>query len=62
MPVPVGTVKMVADLFDRFEWFPITRDQLTMLMQGNTVSEQYFTEFDITPMSFSSENLSYLKA
>ena len=62
MPVPVGTVKMVADLFDRFEWFPITRDQLTMLMQGNTVSEQYFTEFDITPKSFSAENLGYLKA
>jgi len=61
MPVPVITVKMIADLFDRFERFPITRDQLTMLMQGNTVSEQYFTEFDITPMSFSAENLSYLK-
>ena len=62
MPVPVVTVKMIAHLFDRFEWFPITRDQLTMLMQGNTVSEQYFNEFDITPKSFSSENLGYLKA
>ena len=62
MPVPGGTIKMVADLFDRFAWFPITRDQLTMLMQGNAVSEQYFTEFNITPKSFSAENLGYLKA
>ena len=62
MPVPGGTIKMVADLFDRFAWFPITRDQLTMLMQGNAVSEQYFTEFNIMPKSFSAENLGYLKA
>ena len=62
MPVPVVAIKMVAHLFDRFEWFPITQDQLTMLMQGNTVSEQYFTEFDITPKLFSAENLGYLKA
>ena len=62
MPVPVGAIKMIADLFDRFAWFPITRDQLTMLMQGNAVSEQYFTEFNIMPKSFSAENLGYLKA
>ena len=62
MPVPVMAIKMIAHLFDRFEWFPITRDQLTMLMQGNAVSEQYFTEFNIMPKSFSAENLGYLKA
>ena len=60
MPVPVVAIKMVAHLFDRFEWFPITQDQLTMLMQGNKVTEQYFTEFDITPKAFSEENLGYL--
>ena len=61
-PVPIKAVKLVAFFFDRFSWFPVTRDQLTMLMQGNTVSEQHFTEFDITPKSFSAENLGYLKA
>ena len=29
-------------MFDKFGAFPVTRDQLTMLMEGNTVFENYF--------------------
>jgi len=60
MPAPVGVIKAVASIFDKFEWFPVTRDQLTMLLEGNTVNENYFNDFKITPIPFKKENLEYL--
>ena len=61
VPVPVDLIKILAFLFDRFKFFPITRDQITMLLEGNTCqSRQLFNEFDITPIKFSIKNLSYL--
>ncbi len=36
LPAPVIGVKIAATLFDRFAFFPVTRDQLTMLLEGNT--------------------------
>ena len=54
--------KLVAALFDRFKLFPITRDQLTMLLEGNTCdSLNLFSDFDIQPIDFNSKNLSYLR-
>jgi uncharacterized protein YbjT (DUF2867 family) len=35
--VPFGPVKFAASLFDKFAFFPVTRDQLTMLEQENVV-------------------------
>jgi len=61
IPAPVLPVKILASILEGFEWFPITKDQLTMLMEGNIVSEQYFNEFKINAIPFSIENLSYLK-
>ena len=52
--------KLAAKFLDRFEWFPVTRDQLTMLLEGNTVEKQYFSDFDIKPIKFERKNLSYL--
>ena len=61
VPVPVDLIKILAFLFDRFKFFPITRDQIAMLLEGNTCqSRQLFNEFDITPIEFSIKNLSYL--
>ena len=60
IPAPVFAVKIAASMLDRFEWFPVTRDQLTMLMEGNTVSGHYFDEFSITPRKFIKDNLGYL--
>ena len=60
IPVPVFAIKMVAAIFDQFEWFPVTCDQLTMLMEGNTVDKHYFDEFSITPRKFIKDNLGYL--
>ena len=61
VPAPVIAVKSVAKALDRFPWFPVTADQLTMLLEGNTCdSTKYFKENNINPIPFSEENLSYL--
>ena len=47
VPAPVFAVQAVASLFERFSWFPVTKDQLTMLVQGNTCdSDRLFSEND----------------
>jgi NADH dehydrogenase len=62
VPAPVSIVKIVALLFDRFKFFPITRDQITMLLEGNTCnSKDLFEEFKIMPIDFSVKSLSYLR-
>ena len=51
----------LAYFLDSFSWFPITRDQITMLLDGNTCdSSDYFKQFDIDPIEFSVDNLGYL--
>ena len=62
IPAPVFAVKIIALILGRFSWFPVTADQLTMLVEGNTCdSSNYFKENDVEPIKFSVENLSYLK-
>ena len=61
IPAPVVVIKIAASILDRFKWFPVTRDQLTMLMESNTVSANYFDDFSINPRKFNLENLEYLK-
>ena len=61
IPVPIFFVKSFAFFFDRWAWFPITRDQLTMLMSGNVCdSKKHFDDFDIDEITFSLKNLNYL--
>ena len=61
MPVPILFIKSIAFFFDSWRWFPITRDQLTMLMSGNVCdSKKHFEDFDIDEITFSLENLNYL--
>ena len=61
LPVPIGAIKLIAFFFDRFSWFPVTRDQLTMLAQGNACeSSKYFAQYDIDEISFDVKNLDYL--
>ena len=62
IPAPAIFIRSIAALFDRFSWFPITRDQLTMLMEGNTCEpSELFTKFEVVPKTFTPEELSYLK-
>lgn len=62
IPAPVLPIKIIAFFLDRFKIFPITRDQLTMLLEGNSCETgELFTDFDITPIEFNKKNLSYLR-
>ena len=61
IPVPAAQIQIAAYFLDSFSWFPITRDQITMLLDGNTCdSSDYFKQFDIDPIEFSVDNLGYL--
>ena len=62
MPAPAWGIKSAATALDRFSWFPVTRDQVTMLMEGAVCdTSSIFSEFGITPSNFSAESLSYLQ-
>ena len=62
IPAPAIFIRSLAVLVDRFSWFPITRDQLTMLMEGNTCEpSELFTKLEVGPKTFTPEELSYLK-
>jgi len=61
-PAPVLLLKGLAAALDQFAFFPITRDQLTMLMEGNTCDgHNAFQTFDLEPMPFDTARLSYLQ-
>ncbi|MGH6635367.1 MAG: complex I NDUFA9 subunit family protein, partial [Gammaproteobacteria bacterium] len=63
LPVPVLGVKLVAGVLEGFEFFPVTRDQITMLMEGNTCdSSEVFATFGLTPTRFNVDSLAYLRA
>ena len=62
IPAPAFFIKSLAAIFGQFAWFPITEDQITMLMEGNVCdSEEIFSTLEIKPIPFNSESLSYLK-
>ncbi len=62
LPAPALLLKGLAAALDRYAFFPITRDQLTMLMEGNTCDGQQALEtFGITPTPFNKASLSYLR-
>ncbi len=60
-PAPVSVVMIVATLLDWWGGFPVTRDQLKDLVKGSTCnSEDIFKKYQIDPIPFNKENLSYL--
>ena len=63
IPVPAALVMAAAAVLDRFSFFPITRDQLTMLLEGNTGGAAGVYEgLGIRPTPFNEEALGYLSA
>lgn len=60
VPVPAGPLIMLASLFDHYRWFPITADQLTMLLEGNCCTAENLRSFIHEPAPFESLHLSYL--
>ncbi len=62
LPAPVLLLKGIAAMLDQYAFFPITRDQLTMLMEGNTCEgQEAFKTFGRVPAPFNTANLSYLR-
>jgi len=61
LPVPAFMVKSAAAMLDQFEFFPLSQEQLTMLLEGNACdSSEAFRLFEITPTPFNENSLSYL--
>jgi uncharacterized protein YbjT (DUF2867 family) len=61
LPAPAWGVKVAAALMQRFDWFPLTADQVTMLMQGNAADgSEAFRLFGIEPTAFDEAALGYL--
>lgn len=63
LPMPIGFMKIGAALFDWLPFFPVTRDQLTMLAQGNVADPgELRALIGRDPAGFTAANLGYLKA
>lgn len=61
VPVPIGLMRLAATLFDRLPFFPVTRDQLTMLEEGNIGDPDALEALiDRDPRRFEAGNLDYL--
>lgn len=61
LPVPVAAMRLAASLFDWLPFFPVTRDQLTMLAEGNTASAGELERLiGRKAKAFSPDSLSYL--
>ena len=62
LPAPAFGVMAAAALLDRFEAFPITRDQVRMLLEGNACPADDLVKLGIEPKHFAGEALQYLNA
>ncbi len=61
LPMPLWVMRTGATLFDWLPFFPVTRDQLTMLAEGNTAPPQTLQALiGRPPLPFATENLRYL--
>jgi NADH dehydrogenase len=60
-PMPIALMRFAATLFDWLPFFPVTREQLIMLQEGNVADPQILRELTgREPISFSAGNLQYL--
>ena len=63
LPMPVAVMRFAATLFDWLPFFPVTRDQLQMLVDGNTASPDELRRIiGREPRAFTAEDLSYLSS
>lgn len=62
LPTPAWALKTVLTMLDGLDGLPVTRDQLTMLMEGNTCdSSEVFREYGMQPIPFDAAHLAYLR-
>jgi NADH dehydrogenase len=52
---PISLLRFVARIFGRYSFFPISEDQLIMLLEGNVTEREgeFYRDFGITPVLFS---------
>ena len=61
-PIPIWIAKPFIRTLERYPFFPVTSDQLTMLVEGNTCKNlSGWNDLQIQPHSFSTEQLKYLR-
>ena len=60
-PVPALGVSMAAALLERYDDFPVTRDQLRMLLEGNHCNSEGLRNLGIEPTAFDEQHLDYLR-
>lgn len=61
IPAPAWAVKLIASIFDQYEWFPVTADQISMLVEGNTCdATETMSVLQINSIPFNSDTLEYL--
>ena len=61
LPMPITLMRVGAALLDWLPFFPVTRDQLTMLEEGNVADASVLQKLiGREPRAFSAENLAYL--
>lgn len=62
LPMPTWIMRVGATLFDWLPFFPVTRDQLTMLEEGNTADPHILRQLiGQETKAFTADNLGYLK-
>lgn len=57
---PLPLMRMIVPLMERFDSFPLTSDQLTMLLEENVCDGSWKREFGFDPVPFSGGIRSYL--
>lgn len=63
LPVPAFGPELAAAVFDRYPWFPISRDQIRMLLAGNVCTgDEIFNLLGIDATPFNIDTLAYLSA
>jgi NADH dehydrogenase len=59
--LPVWPMRLAAGLLGGFAWFPVTKGQIRMLLEGNTCEpEPFYQDFGITSFSFKQGLAGYL--
>lgn len=57
VPIPTWILWPVLIVLERLPFFPLSRDQVTMLLEGNVASHDIFQELNIQPTPFTAESL-----
>ncbi|HHT9112606.1 MAG TPA: complex I NDUFA9 subunit family protein [Candidatus Wunengus sp. YC65] len=61
--MPVFIMSTMAEMLDWVPSFPVTKDQITMLLEGNVCDERpFFRHFDVKPIGFKEGISKYLSA